>query len=199
MRRLCVLVVLIALLPLATASADSRHRNRARRVKVVNEPLAVEIVNPVGVQAVEVVNPVDVQAVEIVNPVAPTPAPPMRFQLVGFTTATYTGGMGGHFGVTQKCQLEFPDSRMCTLEEVAATTAIPVGLSGDAWAHQESGVGGVIFSADLERNQGTCGGWTLSIDGRLGQQVSSNGVAKTSGSLNCGQSNPVACCALVGP
>ena len=53
-------------------------------VEVINDPLAVEVVNP-----------------------AP-PSPPVRWQLVGFTSATYTGAMGGHFGVTQKCQLEFP-------------------------------------------------------------------------------------------
>ena len=84
-----------------------------KQVEVINDPLAVEVVNP-----------------------AP-PSPPVRWQLVGFTSAIYTGAMGGHSGVTQKCQLEFSNSRMCSLEEVATTTSIPSSLVGAAWAHAE--------------------------------------------------------------
>ncbi len=54
------------------------HAQAPKKVEVINLPLAVEVVNP-----------------------APA-SPPARFQLVGFTSATYTGAMGGHFGVTQK-------------------------------------------------------------------------------------------------
>ena len=64
--------------------------------------------------------------------------PPMRFELVGFTAATYTGDMGGNFGVTQKCQLEVSDCRTCTIPEVIRTTALFTGLSGDVWV-QPSG------------------------------------------------------------
>ena len=61
---------------------------------------------------VEVTNLPEVQDVYVTNP--PGAAPPAGFQLVGFTSATYTGDMGGNFGVAKKCQLEFPNSRMCS-------------------------------------------------------------------------------------
>jgi hypothetical protein len=86
-----------------------------------------------SIKEVEVTNLPEVQDVNVTNtPLPVTVAPPARFQLVGFTSATYNGDMGGHFGVTRKCQIEFPNSRMCSLEEVAATTAIPDEILGGA-------------------------------------------------------------------
>ena len=63
------------------------------------------------VKEVEVTNLPAVQSVEVVN--APTPAPPLGFQLVGFTSATFDGSQGV-LGFTLACQAEFPGSRMCT-------------------------------------------------------------------------------------
>jgi len=54
-------------------------------------------------------------------------------QLVGFTAASYTGDLGGYFGATRKCQIEFSNTRMCTSLEVIGTYAIPEGLDGHAW------------------------------------------------------------------
>ncbi|GAG53354.1 unnamed protein product, partial [marine sediment metagenome] len=70
-----------------------------KQVEVTNLPAVQEVTG-----AVEVTNLPSVQDVNVVN--APSPNSATRFQLVGFTTQTYTGNMGGYFGVTLKCQLE---------------------------------------------------------------------------------------------
>jgi hypothetical protein len=154
-----------------------------KQVEVVNDSLAVEVVNP----QVEVTN--EPLAVEVVNP-AP-PSPPVRWQLVGFTSATYTGAMGGHFGVTQKCQLEFPNSRMCWIEEVAATTSIPSSLVGNAWAnptdlHYPNCREHCYLWTDPE----SCGSFG---DGRVVTSDGNVAVYKAS----CDSAHPIACCALV--
>ena len=148
-------------------------------VEVTNEPLSVEITN----------EPV---AVEVVNP--PPASPPVRWQLVGFTTATYTGAMGGHFGVTRKCQLEFPNSRMCSLEEVAITTTIPDGLNGVAWVHpQPTTLSTVLIASGISTDRSNCNFWRSVGSG--GQIVGADGVTATRDS--CTESYPIACCALV--
>jgi hypothetical protein len=54
--------------------------------------------------------------------------------LVGFTSATTTGG-AGIFAMTALCQAEFPASRMCTSAEVLATQKLPTlpGRNVHAW------------------------------------------------------------------
>ena len=100
--RFCVPATMLLCVLAGSASAQA-----TKKVEVINDPLAVEVVNP--------------------SP------PTARIQLVGFTAATYTGNMGGPFGVAQKCQLEFPNSRMCLRIEAQQTTTIPEGLAGRAW------------------------------------------------------------------
>ncbi len=60
----------------------------------------------------------------------PDPAPEAsapRFQLVGFTSTTFTGGEGV-LGFTLACQVEFVGSRMCTSGEVMNTINVPSDL-----------------------------------------------------------------------
>ncbi len=142
-----------------------------KQVEVINEPLAVEVVNP-----------------------AP-PSLPARFQLVGFTSATYPGAMGGNFGVTKKCQLEFPNSRMCSIEEAVATTSIPSGLSGRAWTHAQGAVGVVIFAGDPVSQSNNCFGWRSSLHTFTGNVISDEGTADVIS--DCDRAHPIACCALV--
>ena len=132
-----------------------------KQVEVINDPLAVEVVNP-----------------------AP-PSPPVRWQLVGFTSATYLGDMGGNFGVTQKCQLEFENSRMCTTIEVEQTTSIPSELVGQGRINQRADRGGLEGS--------NCGRWLVVFSGG-GDAVDSHG---TPGDAACDVLTPIACCALV--
>jgi hypothetical protein len=146
-----------------------------KEVTVTNFP------NPQNVAgSVEVTNLPAVQDVNIVSG-GTTPSSP-RFQIVGFTTATYNGNLGGFFGATQKCQLEFPASRMCTPLEVQETTSIPGGLTGVGWVD----VG--------------CITWTTEDFNLRGSVVSGQtGISTISpfGGRQCNESGPIACCALV--
>ena len=142
-------------------------------------PLAAHAQAP---KKVEVVNPV--LAVEVVNPTPPAPA--ARFQLVGFTSATYTGNMGGYLGVTQKCQLEFANSRMCTNIEVEQTTSIPSGLVGQGWVNEG------IASAGLQGVN--CRQW-LFVESSEGTSVNAQGTPGSN--VQCTVPMPIACCALV--
>jgi len=149
------------------------HSQAPKPVEVINDPLAVEVVNP-----------------------AP-PSQPVRWQLVGFTRATYTGAMGGNFGVTQKCQLEFPNSRMCSLEEVMATTSIPSSLAGNAWTHPDPRTtsSSVILDASVEPISNNCRMWRVADDSRV-HLVSADG-AREIPEVICSTAHPIACCALV--
>ncbi len=130
------------------------HAQPPKEVVVINEPLIVEVVNPA------------------------LPSAPVRWQLVGFTSATYTGDMGGVFGATQKCQLEFPNSRVCSIEEVGATTSIPPTLTGEAWI-----------------NRG-CGGWTTTFVGNGSEVVTTIG-EEVYANDRCSTAHSIACCAQV--
>src|SRR3990170_4368179 len=56
--------------------------------------------------AVEVTNLPDVQDVNIVNGSTGS-CEVKRVRLIGFTSTTYTGNLGGILGSTRKCQVEF--------------------------------------------------------------------------------------------
>ena len=146
---------------------------------------------------VEVVNPV--LAVEVVNP-AP-PAPPARFQLIGFTTTEFGNfnsipGTPSLFDMIAACQAEVdPLSRMCRVDDIQLTTAIPSGLptvderTGDrlrAWLNPDPANAGVA-SGTFD-----CVGW--SITSLTGMTVDATGQMARWG---CDKNRPVACCALV--
>ena len=128
------------LVPLVAFARPPKH---PKKVEVTNLPAVqavtgtVEVINLPEVQDVYVVNPPDpapaIQDVFVTNPSTGGGNCEGRFQLMGFTTETYTGNMGGHLEVTLKCQLEFPGSRMCTSEEYANSATALSGESGFAW------------------------------------------------------------------
>jgi hypothetical protein len=165
MRLFLSVLVAALLVPLAA------YAQAIKQVEIVNGPLAVEVVNP-----------------------AP-PSPPVRWQLVGFTSATYPGAMGGNFGVTRKCQLEFPNSRMCSIEEAVATTSIPSGLSGRAWTHAQATAEVVIFAGAPTSQSTNCFGWRSGLHSLTGNVVSDEGTADVIS--DCNRERPIACCALV--
>ena len=115
---------------------------------------------------------------------------PARFQLVGFTNMTYDGDLGGWFGATDKCQVDFPGARICTVEEVQKTTVIPappaLPAGTLAWAHHVQG------------GSRTCSEWTVAntTDGGL---VSSDTGTRidTQTLIECTKFYPIACCAPV--
>jgi len=167
---------------------------KGKGVVVTNFP------NPQNVAgSVSVTNLPAVQDVNVVN------APPQcgaaaSFQLVGFTTATFTGGQGV-LGLTSACQQQFAKSRMCTSLEVMDTTAIPSGLAGEAWVRPSfvaAGAGGVVDAsggAEGFARDSTCWGWSVGIGpGAYGLDVDAAGRFRQVG---CDTPRAVACCASV--
>ena len=152
------------------------HAQPAKQVEVINVPLAVEVTNP------------------------PTASPPERFQLVGFTSAAMLGNTGV-LGFTLACQAEFPDSRMCTTQEVVETVVVP-SLSGpDAWVRPvfimdpETGRYAETISGEVGTAQIlNCSGWKIGVAGQRGFAATATGSFELRG---CFEALPVACCALV--
>lgn len=175
MRLFSIALLIAALVPLA-AQAQS-----IKQVEVINLPAVQDVTGTVEVTN-DAANPVEIAGeVEVTN--LPAASGAARFQLVGFTSETYTGAMGGNFGVTQKCQLEFPNSRMCNEVEVSETTSIPSGLTGDAWGNP----------LGRFRSQ-TCDWWTRGEELYNGYRVLANGNPSDRG---CALAAPIACCAPV--
>ncbi len=87
------------------------HAQAPKQVEVINDPLAVEVVNP-----------------------APVSCDQKRVQVVGVTSAVYNGDLGGHWGATRKCDAEFPGSFFCTdIGEFRKTTSPPPAPGAIAW------------------------------------------------------------------
>ena len=102
-----------------------------------------------------------------------------QIQFLGYSEPT-TGAMGGYLGQTAICSASFPDSRMCTFDEIKGTTALPEGWIGvDAW---------------MRSTVGDCSGWTRSFSSERGSALFSDG---TGNSRHCDILNPIACCGLV--
>jgi len=156
--------------------------------------------NPQNVTgSVTVTNLPAVQDVHVVNaqPPAQCGAPP-SFQLVGFTRAVFTGDLGGPFGANQKCQAEFPGSRICDYSEVRSTVIVPSGLAGLAWLNLDGG-------------QTQCQDWTNGVigGGSGPTRLASNGTLvvpipgcvpactppQPSSPSFCSEQNSIACCA----
>ena len=111
-----------------------------------------------------------------------------RFQLVGFTFQDYDGDMGGWFGTTEKCQIDFAEARICTIDEVRNTTTIPfdhLPSGTNAWAH------------DVQASR-TCSEWTVANTTSGGLVSSDTGTrVGTQTVIECTTFHPIACCALV--
>ena len=131
------------------------------------KPKSVEVVNFADPQnvvgEVEVTNLPEVQDVNIVDG-AGSSCEVKRFQLVGFTTATFLG-TEGPLGFTRACDAEFPSSRWCTSAEVLDSVNLPA-LSGEAWVRGAfvgaSGSGSPLDVTGLAFPSATftCGSWS---------------------------------------
>lgn len=95
---------------------------------------------------------------------------------VSVTAGHYARWTGGD---AYRSPLEFPASRMCTIEEIADTTAIPESLAGIAWL----------------RGSRDCNGWISDVSGTLGDVATAQGTRGQA--VNCASSQSIACCALV--
>ena len=167
------------------------HAQAPKRVEVINDPLAVEVTNLPSVQDVNILSS------------ATGGCEVKTFQLVGFTTTLYTGNLGGALGSTQKCQLDFPGSRMCTQEEIQNTTKLPDVIADFAWMEplSPSCQGSLIINelevANLRWSCNDLDAPCRTPTGQnLGQSFESTG-SSTTFKLPCGIEQPIACCALV--
>jgi hypothetical protein len=132
-----------------------------------------------------------------------------RANLVGFSTATFTGS-AGLLAFSLACQADFPGSRVCTSLDIAESTALPTALTGLAWVRPAALPSGtsssIIDLASLREGSGQhCGSWTNGSDSNFGlvvvlQSSTANlpELAPYSGLLTerCNVSLPAACCAL---
>jgi hypothetical protein len=172
---------------LALPANLSAQQGTAKQVEVVNEPLQVT-------GAVEVTNePVEVTgAVEVSN--LPQPSALPRFQLVGSTSATFTG-IRGVLTYTLACQDEFPASRMCNSVEVLETVSVPDNLAAFAWVRPSfQPLPSFTDASGVTRGNAdafSCRGWRGSGSGLA---VETNGSFLT---LGCDIPRAIACCALV--
>jgi len=121
----------------------------------------------------------------------PAPEPgPMRYQLVGLTSAT-TNGIAGPLGFTRLCDAEYPSSRWCTSREVLDSANLPA-TSGEAWVRptdlsnqsDASGQGNVSGLTCLHYSNLIYAGLTMDDAGRFSKS-------------ECTTLRAVACCSLV--
>ena len=109
----------------------------------------------------------------------------------GFTTATYTGDLGGLPGAAAKCRVDFPNSWLCTVADydLSNTNARPPTSAG-AWIDYNRNANG-------SRSIGACALNTTPWASAAVQftpnapQLTDNGYAGTTG---CTASKHLACC-----
>jgi hypothetical protein len=122
------------------------------------------------------------------------PAPesaPMRWQLVGFTSAT-TDGIAGPLGFTRLCDAEYPGSRWCTSREVLNSSNLPA-TSGEAWVRPTFEVK-LLDASGLESSAPTLTCGSYSNPGGNSLKVDDAGRFLPGA---CSTLRAVACCALV--
>ncbi len=121
---------------------------------------------------------------------------PRRVQYMGRTTATTDGNMGSPGAANTKCQVNFPNSHICTQSEMFASGATSYGAT--AWVLCENvtdtqcmGVTGNFSGGFSGVGYVTCGGWTSNNGSFYGGTVSSTGVF---GAGICSTALPIHCC-----
>ena len=129
-------------------------------------------------------------------------APAMgTFQLVGFTRGTYDGTRGT-LNYALACQAEFPNSRMCSADEIRNTVAVPPAPGkGAAWVEAQSRACLQITNAPREgaEEPNNCQGWRSNASSELGMAIDLADKYGALGPLGCDQMLRIACCAITAP
>ncbi len=109
----------------------------------------------------------------------------------GFTTATFTGDLGGYPGANAKCQTQYAGSTFCTIADydLSNTTAAPPTSAG-AWIDFDRKVSGARADNSCSLSASTA--WTSSSNSNLGANLNATGGYY--GTVNCANSKPLACC-----
>jgi hypothetical protein len=107
----------------------------------------------------------------------------------GYTTAQYTGNLGGQVGANQKCSMEFPGSYFCTFADYDLTnpTVAPGGVG--AWIDADRAASG---ARNINECPSSLGAWSTSSSSYYGSNLTSNGSFYTT--LACSGMKPLACC-----
>jgi hypothetical protein len=106
----------------------------------------------------------------------------------GFTTATYTGALGGTVGANAKCAAEYPGSFFCTLADYDRANPIVAPGATGAWIDSNR-------TATGARATGSCssgGTWNLGTTGDTGTNL--NAIGAFTGQVSCNLSRVLACC-----
>ena len=114
-----------------------------------------------------------------------------RFQLVGFTEATFDGEEGV-LNYTLACQAEFSASRFCSVGEVAATVVVPALPPGPALPNFSGPLAWINSKPEWPELVTDCSNWVGGL-GATGLIVDNTGGIAVSG---CTQFRRVSCCAL---
>jgi hypothetical protein len=113
----------------------------------------------------------------------------------GFTTATYTGNLGGYVGANQKCSQEFPGSGLCTLSDFDTSNTSLGPATGSAWVDNDRLASGQRSAASCyTTNSG--GAWTYDgpatySSGQSGSFLTGNGAHSSS---LCNLTRQLSCC-----
>lgn len=118
-------------------------------------------------------------------------AGPPRPLMLGYTTFTTTGALGGRMQANQRCATEYPGSHLCTRTEFhASRTSLTPPSPG---AFLDNAVDTVSFDPDTF---GPCASFTFATTSYNATVALPSGqsVLNTSPSPNCTTTMPLACC-----
>lgn len=122
---------------------------------------------------------------------------PRNVKYMGRTAATNNGDLGGITGANTKCQVDYPNSHICTQAEVVASGV--TSIAGDGWVlcnnvwYNNTHWVCETTSHGFYDNSATpaCAGYTAS-SGTQGLVLGTNGVP--SYGTNCGTAKTIHCC-----
>ena len=183
-----LIVIALALVAVLLQPAPANPAGAAKQVEVTNFPDPQTVAGSVAVT-----NLPAVQDVNVTNPLIVAGVVPVRFQVVGFSSATFD--FTGMLGMSALCRASFPHSRVCLDVEIADTTSWPEGLAGIAWHAGEHLTFGNCGSFHLRQGSGSRGNIVV-IDSQFPQEPGLGDHESGFGSDLCEFGNyPVACCA----
>jgi hypothetical protein len=120
---------------------------------------------------------------------------------VGFTTATFTGNLGGRVGAHASCQAQFgPNTWFCHATEFlnSSSQGAPTGGAWIDWSAAENGnavSSGGLSAGRSGTNTGSCLAWTSNAVTSNLTVGPSGEILSTGSGTDCTQTRPIACCA----
>jgi len=138
-----------------------------------------------------------VQDVYVVNPPTPTTTQAGGpIQIVGVTSATYTGDLGGPWGAAEKCDAEFPGTRMCLIDEARLSyPPYPLIPTPGAWTNASGQLTADYSLFSPARVNGSCEDWGSAVNFYAGIVTRPDGGRENS-TVSCSETIPIACCGI---